>query len=82
MGGAPAIQSAIFVIAILTVTSAILAWYNIRWRRRIDLHKRWNIRAAFYAGSAITERVFLNGLALILATQSDKQYSVSKRLVG
>lgn len=76
MGGAPAIQSAIFVIAALTATSAILAWYNIRWRRRIDLHRRWNIRAAFYAGSAITERVFLNGIALILATQSDKQYSV------
>lgn len=76
MGGAPASQAAVMVMAALSATSACLAWYNIRFRRRIDLHRRWNIRTAFYVGSAITERIFFNGLAFILATQSEKQYSV------
>ncbi|KAG8935319.1 hypothetical protein FRC01_003071 [Tulasnella sp. 417] len=76
MGGAPSTQVALIIIASLSATSACLAWYSIRFRRRIDLHRRWNIRTAFYAGSAITERIFLNGLAPILATQSEKQYFV------
>lgn len=80
MGGAPASQAAVMVMAALSATSACLAWYNIRFRRRIDLHRRWNIRTAFYVGSAITERIFFNGLAFILATQSEKQYSVSELL--
>lgn len=76
MGGVPSSQAAIVVMAALSTTSACLAWYNIRFRRRIDLHRRWNIRTAFYVGSAITERILFNGLAFILETQSEKQYFV------
>ncbi|KAK5702555.1 hypothetical protein LTR97_003500 [Elasticomyces elasticus] len=55
-GGALATQVAMGVLAILTTTSVILSYINIK-RLQIDQHRAWMLRTWFYAGSIITLRL-------------------------
>ncbi|XMA13781.1 hypothetical protein WAI453_006572 [Rhynchosporium graminicola] len=69
-GGALDVQSAVGVLAIITTTSLILAYVNIK-RLQIDQHRAWMLRAWFYFGVIITTRIIMIISALIISTQKD-----------
>lgn len=65
-GGTLATQLFVGVLAISTITSAFLAYYNIK-RLQIDQHRAWMLRCWFYAGSIITLRIIMVLSAMIIS---------------
>jgi len=65
LGGAFGAQLANVVLGLMTVTSAILAYYNIK-RLQIDQHRKWMLRCIFYMASIITDRILNFALVDIL----------------
>ncbi|KAL2071974.1 hypothetical protein VTL71DRAFT_11317 [Oculimacula yallundae] len=75
-GGGLDIQAAVGVLAIMTTTSLVLAYINIK-RLQIDQHRAWMLRAWFYFGIIITARFIMIIAAMIVSTQ--KNYSATRR---
>ncbi|KAJ1310734.1 hypothetical protein OPQ81_009256 [Rhizoctonia solani] len=65
-GGDLSIQTAVVVLGTMTLSSALLAWINIK-RLQIDQHRKWMLRTWFYAGSIITVRIVMIILAQIIS---------------
>lgn len=63
-GGGLDVQVAVGVIAMMFVGSLALAYYNVK-RLQLEQHRAWMLRAWFYAGSIITDRIALIAMAFI-----------------
>jgi uncharacterized membrane protein len=57
-GGTLDIQGAVGLLAILTIVSAFMAYYNVK-RLQIDQHRAWMLRSMFYLGTIITTRLIM-----------------------
>ena len=64
-GGTLETQCLVGVLAIMTTTGSLLAYYNIK-RLQIEEHRAWMLRTWFYAGSIITLRLIMILAALII----------------
>ena len=65
-----ATQALTGVLAIVTLSSAFLAYVNIK-RLQIDQHRAWMLRCWFYAGSIITLRLIMIIAAMIISKYGD-----------
>jgi len=65
-GGEVVLQAGLYLLAIVTMVSAGMAFWNIK-RLRIDQHRNWMLRTWFYAASIITLRIVMIISALIIA---------------
>ena len=65
LGGSFGAQICNSCLCIMTLTSAGLAYYNIR-RLQVDQHRKWMLRAIFYMSSIITDRILNFALSDIL----------------
>jgi uncharacterized membrane protein len=74
-GGGLDIQAMVGMLAIATIVSLSLAYYNIK-RKQIDQHRAWMLRAWFYMGTIITMRLIMILAAMIVSTYPDGFYSV------
>ncbi|KAK1233181.1 hypothetical protein PQX77_003717 [Marasmius sp. AFHP31] len=66
MGGDIATQSGLFLLGIVTLVSATIAWFNIK-KLQIDQHRKWMLRTWFYASSIITLRLVMIITAQIIS---------------
>jgi uncharacterized membrane protein len=57
-GGTLDIQAIVGLLAILTIASAGMAYYNVK-RLQIDQHRAWMLRCMFYLGTIITTRIIM-----------------------
>ncbi|KAL3424405.1 hypothetical protein PVAG01_03686 [Phlyctema vagabunda] len=57
-GGTAETQAGIGALVILTFTSMVMAWLNIK-RLQIDQHRAWMLRGMFYLGTIITLRIIM-----------------------
>jgi len=69
-GGDLATQGGVGVLVIAITTSIAMAYYNIK-RLQIDQHRAWMLRAFFYMGTIITERLIQIISALIITMVGD-----------
>ncbi|WYZ35978.1 hypothetical protein EsH8_X_000625 [Colletotrichum jinshuiense] len=74
-GGTVETQAGVGLMAILFISSLILAFVNIK-RLQIEQHRAWMLRAWFYAGSIITLRLIQIIAAIIIST--DGSYYVAR----
>ncbi|KAK3714964.1 hypothetical protein LTR37_007454 [Vermiconidia calcicola] len=65
-GGTMATQSYVGTLAIMTLGSAFISYYNIK-RLQIDQHRAWMIRTWFYLGTIITLRLIMILSAMIIS---------------
>ena len=65
-GGSLETQAGVGVLVIISTTSMMLAWYNIK-RLQIDQHRKWILRAMFYLGTIITLRIIMIIAARIIS---------------
>ncbi|KAH8687302.1 hypothetical protein BGZ60DRAFT_438897 [Tricladium varicosporioides] len=65
-GGSLDVQTAVGVLAILVTVAMALAYYNIKCLQ-IDQHRAWMLRAMFYLGTIITERLIQMASAEIIS---------------
>ena len=65
-GGTMATQGLVGVLAISTLGSAFLAYYNVK-RLQIDQHRAWMLRCWFYAGSIITLRLIMGISGVVIS---------------
>ncbi|KAK1235624.1 hypothetical protein PQX77_001143 [Marasmius sp. AFHP31] len=57
-GGDISIQAGAVALAALSLSSATIAWFNIK-KLQIDQHRKWMLRTWFYASSIITLRIVM-----------------------
>ncbi|KAL8870836.1 MAG: hypothetical protein Q9174_003210 [Haloplaca sp. 1 TL-2023] len=69
-GGSLATQGGVGVLAIVTTTSIVLAYYNIK-RLQVDQHRAWMLRAMLYMGTIVTMRLIMIISALIISKLPD-----------
>lgn len=74
-GGALDVRAFVGLLAIISVASLGLAYYNIK-RKQIDQHRAWMLRAWFYMGSIITLRIVQIAAATILGSIPHTFYTV------
>lgn len=67
MGGTLSTQAASLTLSTMTAFTAYKAWRSIR-SRRVDAHRRWSLRCAFYMGSIISVRPIMATTALLAAS--------------
>ncbi|KAK1219859.1 hypothetical protein PQX77_017438 [Marasmius sp. AFHP31] len=65
-GGDISIQSGVVALAALSLSSATIAWFNIK-KLRIDQHRKWMLRTWFYASSIITLRIVMMMIAHLIS---------------
>ncbi|EPE30060.1 hypothetical protein GLAREA_12783 [Glarea lozoyensis ATCC 20868] len=87
-GGGPEIQLGVGVLAIVTIGSICMAYYNVK-RLQIDQHRAWMLRGMFYLGTIITLRIIMQASTPILSasgnyfqSQPCKQVQFSYELYG
>ncbi|KAH6682694.1 hypothetical protein B0J14DRAFT_130625 [Halenospora varia] len=66
-GGSLDVQTGVGVLAILVTGAIAMAYYNIK-RLQIDQHRAWMLRAMFYLGTIITERIIQISSATIISS--------------
>lgn len=57
-GGGIDIQSAVYVLSIMTMGSFVISYVNIK-RLQIEQHRAWMMRGWVYASCIITNRIIL-----------------------
>ena len=75
-GGTMATQALVGVLAISTLGSAYLAYYNIK-RLQIDQHRAWMLRCWFYAGAIITLRLIMAISAVVISQYGNYYIAMS-----
>lgn len=72
-GGGFDVQAGVATISLMFVASLAVAYYSIK-RLRVEQHRRWMLRAWFYAGSIITTRIIQGIAALIISSAGGHRY--------
>lgn len=75
-GGALETQTAVGLLAIATYISLGLAYYNVK-RLQIDQHRAWMLRAVFYLGTIITQRIIMVLSAIVISTSGNYNTTMS-----
>ncbi|KAF1808644.1 hypothetical protein P152DRAFT_424575 [Eremomyces bilateralis CBS 781.70] len=79
-GGSLATQSSVGMIALASTVSIALAWVNIR-RLQIDQHRNWMLRAWFYIGAPISQRLLFLIIQPIISWIGTYYYAISCKMI-
>ncbi|CAI6336276.1 unnamed protein product [Periconia digitata] len=69
-GGGIDVQSAVYVLALMTTVSFVLSYINIK-KLQIEQHRAWMLRGWFYASCIITNRIILILSTIIISKVGD-----------